>query len=297
MPAEDWFAVRELEPGIHLVCEPPHVNSYLISGSAEAVLFDTGMGISDIKTIVCGLTDLPIRVVNSHHHFDHIGGNQLFSGGAIHEAGAELVRQEIPPEWLEAYMEYVEEMLAQVPAFENLDRRYFRLLTDDTTPRPLPPEFNPREWRIVPTTPTQVLRDGDVLDLGGRKLHVVHTPGHTVDGISLFDDASGALFGGDTIMAGPIYTHLPTGDLGDLARSARRLATELRREVKTIYCQHMLRYSIDPAFIDEVAAGAEAALEGAVKPVRGIDILGGDVTEFWFNRFSITTPWDASLAS
>src|SRR5260221_10679294 len=28
MPAEDWFAVRELEPGIHLVCEPPHVNSY-----------------------------------------------------------------------------------------------------------------------------------------------------------------------------------------------------------------------------------------------------------------------------
>jgi len=97
MPAEDWFAVRELEPGIHLVCEPPHVNSYLISGSAEAVLFDTGMGISDIKTIVCGLTDLPIRVVNSHHHFDHIGGNQLFSGGAIHEAGAELVQQEIPP--------------------------------------------------------------------------------------------------------------------------------------------------------------------------------------------------------
>jgi glyoxylase-like metal-dependent hydrolase (beta-lactamase superfamily II) len=118
-----------------------------------------------------------------------------------------------------------------------------------------------------------------------------------VDGISLFDDASGGLFGGDTIMAGPIYTHLPTGDLGDLARSARRLATELRREVRTVYCQHMLRYSIDPAFIDEVADGAEAALEGAVKPVRGIDILGGDVTEFWFNRFSITTPWDPSLAS
>lgn len=297
MPAEDWFAVRELEPGIHLLCEPPHVNSYLISGSSEAVLFDTGMGISDIKTIVSGLTDLPIRVVNSHHHFDHIGGNQLFSGGAIHEAGAGLVQQAIPPEWLEMAMEYIEEMLSQVPAFERLDRRYFRLLTADTTPRPLPPEFDPRDWRIVPTAPTQLLRDGDVLDLGGRKLHVIHTPGHTVDGICLFDDASGALFGGDTIMAGPIYTHLPTGDLGDLARSARRLVTEVLSDVKIIYCQHMLRYSVDRAFVSEIADGAESVVDGQTKPVRGIDILGQDVTEFWFDRFSITTPWDPDLAS
>jgi glyoxylase-like metal-dependent hydrolase (beta-lactamase superfamily II) len=255
------------------------------------------MGISDIKTIVSGLTDLPIRVVNSHHHFDHIGGNQLFSGGAIHEAGAELVQQAIPPEWLEMAMEYIEEMLSQVPAFERLDRRYFRLLTADTTPRPLPPEFDPRDWRIVPTAPTQLLRDGDVLDLGGRKLHVIHTPGHTVDGICLFDDASGALFGGDTIMAGPIYTHLPTGDLGDLARSARRLVTEVLSDVKIIYCQHMLRYSVDRAFVSEIADGAESVVDGQTKPVRGIDILGQDVTEFWFDRFSITTPWDPDLAS
>src|SRR5215831_1040381 len=143
MSAGDWFAVREVEPGIHLIGEPGHVNSWLIIGSAEAVLFDTGMGISDIKAVVSGLTDRPLRVVNSHHHFDHIGGNHLFSGGAIHESGADLVQQDIPAEWLEAYMEYVAEMLAQVPAFENLDQRYFRLLTADTTPRQLPREFDP----------------------------------------------------------------------------------------------------------------------------------------------------------
>ncbi len=53
----------------------------------------------------------------------------------------------------------------------------------------------------------------------------------------------------------------------------------------------MLRYSVDPAFIGEVADGAGAALEGTARPVRGIDILGQDVTEFWFDRFSIMTPW------
>lgn len=289
MPASDWFAVREVEPGIHLVSEPGHVNSWLITGSAEAVLFDTGMGISDIKAVISDLTDRPLRVVNSHHHFDHIGGNRLFPERAIHESGADLVQQEIPDEWLEAYMEYVTDMLAQVPAFESLDRRYFRLLTADTTPRQLPPEFDPATWKVVPAAPTQLLADGDVIDIGSRKLHVLHTPGHTIDGISLYDDASGALFGGDTIMAGPIYTHLPTGDPADLARSARRLADELRGQVKTVYCQHMLRYSTDASFLDEVADGAEQVVQGIRTPARGTDILGQEITEYWFDRFSITT--------
>ena len=290
MAAKDWFAVREVEPGIHLVGEPGHVNSWLITGSSAAVLFDTGMGISDIKAVVSELTDRPLRVVNSHHHFDHIGGNQLFPERAIHESGADLVQQQIPDEWLEAYMEYVAEMLAQVPAFEDLDQRYFRLLTTGTTPRQLPPEFDPKAWKIVPTAPTHLLADGDTIDLGGRKLHVLHTPGHTIDGISLYDDASGALFGGDTIMTGPIYTHLPTGDPADLARSARRLADELRGQVKTIYCQHMLRYGVDAAFLTEVADGAEQVMQGVITPVRGTDILGQQINEYWFDRFSITTP-------
>ncbi|HEX6933831.1 MAG TPA: MBL fold metallo-hydrolase [Streptosporangiaceae bacterium] len=290
MAAKDWFAVREVEPGIHLVGEPGHVNSWLITGSSAAVLFDTGMGISDIKAVVSELTDRPLRVVNSHHHFDHIGGNQLFPERAIHESGADLVQQQIPDEWLEAYMEYVAEMLAQVPAFEDLDQRYFRLLTTGMTPRQLPPEFDPKAWKIVPTAPTHLLADGDTIDLGGRKLHVLHTPGHTIDGISLYDDASGALFGGDTIMTGPIYTHLPTGDPADLARSARRLADELRGQVKTIYCQHMLRYGVDAAFLTEVADGAEQVMQGVITPVRGTDILGQQINEYWFDRFSITTP-------
>lgn len=59
----------------------------------------------------------------------------------------------------------------------------------------------------------------------------------------------------------------------------------------------MLRYSVDQAFVREVADGAEAVLDRTTKPVKGTDILNQDVTEFWFNRFSITTPWDPNLAS
>src|SRR5258705_2186837 len=141
MTAEAWFAVREVEPGIHLISEPGHVNSWLITGSAEALLFDTGIGISDIKAVVSELTDRPLRVVNSHHHFDHIGGNTLFSGGAIHESGADLVQQEIPAEWLEADMEYVTGKLPPVPAFEKPDPRDFPPLPSPTTTPAHPPGF------------------------------------------------------------------------------------------------------------------------------------------------------------
>ncbi len=53
--------------------------SYLITGSNKALLFDTGCGVDDIKTTVDGITDLPLLVIASHGHFDHVGGSRFFS--------------------------------------------------------------------------------------------------------------------------------------------------------------------------------------------------------------------------
>lgn len=96
MAHDNWFVTRRLDDSTYLISEPPHVNSYLLLGSTQAVLFDTGMGISNIKRIVDGLTDLDLLVVNSHYHFDHSGGNSLFSQIAIHEQGAEPLGAGVP---------------------------------------------------------------------------------------------------------------------------------------------------------------------------------------------------------
>ena len=58
------------------------VCSFLIIGTEKAVLFDTGMGISDISAFVKQLTDLEIMVLNSHTHFEDIGDDWSFP--AIH---------------------------------------------------------------------------------------------------------------------------------------------------------------------------------------------------------------------
>ncbi|MDR3283237.1 MAG: MBL fold metallo-hydrolase [Candidatus Methanoplasma sp.] len=78
-------------------------------------------------------------------------------------------------------------------------------------------------------TPVQVeveeLADGDVIDLGGHRLRVMDTPGHTVGEICLYDEKSSDLFSGDVVFkTGVGRTDLPTGSSADMAWSLRRLA-------------------------------------------------------------------------
>ena len=78
---EDWFEVYRIQPDLYAIYEPGHfqeVISYLITGSEKALLVDTGLGMGNIRKVVEELTSLPVLVMNTHTHFDHIGGNALF---------------------------------------------------------------------------------------------------------------------------------------------------------------------------------------------------------------------------
>jgi hypothetical protein len=73
---EDWFKVYVVAPGVFAIKEPRQsedVNSFLIVGSSRAVLFDTGLGVGHIDRVVAKLTPLPVTVLNSHTHFEHVG--------------------------------------------------------------------------------------------------------------------------------------------------------------------------------------------------------------------------------
>jgi len=295
MSAEsNWYSIKRIDQGTILVAEPPHVNSYLLTGTERAILFDTGMGMANIKRIVDDLTDLDVMVVNSHYHFDHSGGNPLFDNIAIYELGAEPLAAGVPAEWLDMYNEFTHDMLEAFKVYKDLDDRYFHLLTADLLARPLPERFDGKEWRIPPTIPTRLLSEGDVLELGGRSLRVLHTPGHTPDGICLYDGASGMLFAGDTLTTGPHYAHMPDSDLSAFAQSTRRLDVELRQQVTAIYPAHILRNGVDAAFMTEVADGFEAVLNDKIKAKAGKDIFGDRILEFWFDRFSIVLPGDGA---
>jgi glyoxylase-like metal-dependent hydrolase (beta-lactamase superfamily II) len=282
----NWFATRELEPGVFLVSEPVHVNSFLIEGDSAAALIDTGLGIGNIREVAEDLASHDVFALNTHYHFDHSGGNHLFAARLIHEDGAAAIERPVDPDLYHRYGQFIGQLVAALPRFRGLDERFFHFLTDETTPRPLPAGFDLAGWSYQPTTATRTLREGDKVELGGRDLTVLHTPGHTPDCICLLDERNGVLFGGDTINTGPIYAQLADSDVEAFAKSTRRLA-ELASSVRVVYVPHFARYAADPLFLIEVADGFErvAAGEAPLHPAR--DYIGFPVQEATFGRFSI----------
>lgn len=111
----DWFEVRELSRGIWEITETGHVTFWLVVGSDRAALIDTGCGFVPLRPMVERLCEVPVLVVNSHNHLDHVGGNAEFSEIAIHPLGADGLQQEFPAEMLAAYRRYSEEMVGSLP--------------------------------------------------------------------------------------------------------------------------------------------------------------------------------------
>lgn len=286
-----WFEVQQLDPGVHLISEPGHVNSFLIQGAKGAILFDTGLGVANIRKVAEELSDHPLLVVNSHYHFDHTGGNRLFDDIAIHHLGARLLQQPAPPGLAEGYMAYTHRMLQAWGPYKEADDIYFHLLTAERMIRPLPEDFDPKAYQIVPTIPTRLLEEGDVLQLGNRQLQVMHTPGHSPDCICLFDEENGLLFGGDTINTGPIYAQLEDSNIDDFARSTARLA-QMADAVRRVFVCHFLRVENHPSLLREIAEGFQRLLSGDVSFRDNIDCLNYPVKEACFDHFSIFVPSD-----
>ena len=78
---QNWFEVYQLSENTYAIYEPfqwQEAISYLLIGSEQALLVDTLQGIGDLKAVVNQLTDLPVIVINTHSHFDHISCNYQF---------------------------------------------------------------------------------------------------------------------------------------------------------------------------------------------------------------------------
>src|SRR5580704_8780479 len=83
---DDFFAVEDLGEDTFAIGEPRYYQqnySYLIVGTTRAILFDSGSGTRDISGVVASLTKLPVTVIVSHLHFDHLGGIAPFEHTAM----------------------------------------------------------------------------------------------------------------------------------------------------------------------------------------------------------------------
>ena len=216
---QGWFEVTEPETGLFAIFEPLHdelVYSYLIIGRDRALLFDTGMGVADLPSLVAELTDLPLTVFISHAHFDHVGSAAAFVGRAdilVHPAEADCLRAGVSNDVIRQFF---------APQF---------LLG------PLPSGIDPETFAISGAEPTKVVRGGDHISLGDRDLEVIDLPGHSVGQIGLVDRDRGWLFSADAYYPGPLYAHKPGMDVAAYQRSLDLLGA-VAQDVPTVYPSH-----------------------------------------------------------
>ncbi|MEM9313193.1 MAG: MBL fold metallo-hydrolase [Pseudomonadota bacterium] len=216
-PPGGWFELYAVADGVTAIYEPhqwQEVISYLIEGESSALLFDTGNGIGDIRAVVDSLTSKPVTVLNSHGHFDHVGGNYAFDNIIGLNTDFTRARQKGQPN-----------------SAISLEASSAALC------RPAPNGVTEENHVGRPYTISRFIEDGAQIDLGGRVLEVVLIPGHTPDAIALLDRDAGLMWTGDSFYAGPIWLYAPETDLQAYRESLEKLI-ELSKEVTWLLPAH-----------------------------------------------------------
>ncbi len=253
LPNEPWFEVYKVAPAVFAIYEPHQSEetiAYLIVGHKQALLFDTGMGIGNIHDVVSRLTSRPVVVLNSHTHNDHVGDNWRFSfvygmDTAFTRANAKGSREDAQAE-----------------------------ITPEQICGDLPKAFNAKTYATKPWRISLFVHDGFKINLGGRTLEIIGTPGHTPDAISLIDRENGLLFTGDTYYPAPIWLYRPETNLDEYVASVKKLAA-LAPQVKIVLGAHNIPVAqpdVLPKLVEAIqavrAGQGEVKTEGAGKAMH-----------------------------
>lgn len=200
---DDYYTIEYIDSSTIAIGEPryhQHNYNYLILGKNKAILFDTGPGVRNIKTVVDSLTDLPVVVTQSHFHYDHIGNHKEFDDAYLADV------QQLKDREKNGYVKIkTKEHLGFV---ENIKKTKFKV---------------DGWWEI-----------GDTINLGDRELILYHIPGHTPESVALYDPESKYLFSGDFLCPGPNLAAVPGSDITEYLSSTENLLNTISKQTKLL---------------------------------------------------------------
>lgn len=160
---------------------------YIDDETKEAIIVDPAESDSSIDSFIDSNGLRVVAIVNTHCHFDHVGGNAYYK----EKYGVSLAIGYYDVSCLER---------------AHLEARIFGVGIKQSP------------------KPDIVLNDGDVINVGNSKFSVIHTPGHTPGSICLYEPKEKVLFSGDTLFFESVGRwDLPGGDYAVLMESLKKL--------------------------------------------------------------------------
>jgi glyoxylase-like metal-dependent hydrolase (beta-lactamase superfamily II) len=271
--SDDWLDVRRIRRDLYVLTDwlgdthprfgPIYTHSYLLLGDERAALIDTGVGFADLRDAVSAITDLPVDVLLTHNHSDHIGGSFVFDTVCVAAADAEQLEHGLREQDAGFVAEYESRTTRRLP--RDFD---------------FAPYLKPERWA---RRPDRVLESGDVVQLGGLDLEVITTPGHTPGSCCFLDVAGGRLFSGDTVYEGNLNIQLDSSDFAAYPASIDAL---LSIADGTDVLPGHYATPVSSGIIRDVRDGLERMAAGNVDYMT----VSPDWLEADFESFSITIP-------
>lgn len=203
--AEFWHAIQDQGGGIlrfHEIHADPYAvgDAWLVLGAEHNLLIDTGSDLAPLAPLVEGFSGKPVLAAACNGYYDHAGGWYGFAERACHPLEAPALAD---------------------PQAENASVTDF--LTDDSLGALPRAGFSMADYRMPGAEATRLLEDGDVIDLGDRRLEVLHLPGRSPGGLGFWERETGSLFTSDMLYDGDHGPAWPPDDPAAYVESLQRL--------------------------------------------------------------------------
>lgn len=217
--AAEWFSTADEGEAVLRLWEPRvrgliRSNIFVIQGRCRYLVVDSGCGIAPLMPYLPPMRTAP-EVIATHAHFDHVGGWHEFGSRLIHRTEGNDVAQPDPLATLST---------SRLPPPIRNDLGPTAPLSLVTA---VPWDgYQPEKYARRPAPPTTLVDDGDVIDLGDRRLEVLHFPGHSPGSICLYEAETKTLLSGDVIYDGGLIDDgIPGTSKAQYLTSMERLLT------------------------------------------------------------------------